>query len=340
MSVLFSTITVKHLTFKNRVVMPPMVSVGLPELADCAAVDGVVSEAGLEHYARRARAGTGLIIVEATAVDEGGRCWKGGLCAYSDKHLPGLRRLAERIHAGGAAAGIQLVHGGPQGSPELAPDGLVGPSEVQPTESHPGVRALTVEEIHRIEQFFEEAAARAVEAGFDVVEVHGAHGFLLDSFVLAQRNRRTDEYGSSLGGRMRMLLETCRRVKQRISVRALLDCRISIFNKREEGFSAGDLKQLVGGLEDAGIDLLHISTDGAFKGYFGSERTIGQWAKKMTDLPIIVAGGLGDPADAERAVAEGHADFAAVGTAMLKDPDWTRRAAEKLGVSSPSSPSL
>jgi 2,4-dienoyl-CoA reductase-like NADH-dependent reductase (Old Yellow Enzyme family) len=340
MSVLFSPIAVKNLTFKNRVVMPPMVCAGSRELADPAARDGVVGEADIEHYGRRARAGTGLIIVEATAVDEGGRCWKKGLCAYSDEHLPGLRRLAERIRAGGAIAGIQLVHGGPQGSPELAPDGLVGPSEVAPSESHPGVRELTAAQIQRIEQCFEQAAVRVVQAGFRVVELHGAHGFLLDSFLLMERNRRTDEYGGSLEGRMRMLLETCRRVKQRIGNHALLDCRISIFNKREEGFSAADLKQLVGGLGDAGIDLLHISTDGAFKGYFGSDRTIGHLAKEMTGLPIIVAGGLGDPADAERAVAERHADFAAVGTAMLKEADWTRRAAEKLGVSSPSPPSL
>jgi 2,4-dienoyl-CoA reductase-like NADH-dependent reductase (Old Yellow Enzyme family) len=128
-----------------------------------------------------------------------------------------------------------------------------------------------------------------------------------------------------------MLLETCRCVKLRIGGRALLDCRISIFNKREESFSAADLRDLVRGLENAGLDLLHVSTDGAFKGYFGTTRTIGHWVKEITHLPVIVAGGLGDPADAERAVAEGHADFAAVGTAMLDDPDWTRHAAQKLG---------
>jgi len=331
MSVLFSPITVKHVTFKNRVVMPPMVSVGALEMADCAAMDGAVTETRLEHYAKRAQAGTGLIIVEATAVDEGGRCWKGGLGAYSDKHLAGLARLAQRIHAGGAVAGIQLVHGGPQGSPELAPEGLVGPSDVAPTESNPGVRALTVQEIHRIEQCFEEAAARAAQAGFDLVEVHAAHGFLLDSFLMLERNRRTDEYGGSMNGRLRIVLETCRRIKQRIGDRALLDCRISVFNKRKEDFGAEDLEKVVHGLEDAGADVLHISTDGAFKGYFGTSCTIGHWVKGMTELPVIVAGGLGNPADAERAVSEGHADFAAVGTAMLKDADWTRRAKQELG---------
>lgn len=330
MSALFSPITIKHVKFRNRVVMPPMVCAAMPGLVQGAPVEGVASDASVEHYARRARAGTGLIIVEATAVDEGGRCWKAGLGAYADRHVPGLKRLAQAIHSGGAVAGIQLVHGGPQGSPELCAGGLVGPSDVAATESQPQVRALSVEEIHTIQKRFADAAGRAAEAGFDLVEVHGAHGFLLDSFLMAARNRRTDEYGGTVEGRMRMLLETCRRVRQRIGERTLLDCRISIFNKRDEGFTASDLEKLVRGLEGAGVDVIHVSTDGAFRGYFGAERTIGQWAKQFTNLPIIVAGGLGNPADAERLIADGHADFAAVGSAMLSDPEWTRHAAEQL----------
>ena len=331
MSALFSPMTVKRFTFRNRVVLPPMVCVVRPELAHYAGVEGVVSEVSIEHYARRAQAGTGLIMVEATAVDEGGRCWEGAMGAYADRHLPGLARLAERIHEAGAVAGIQLVHHGPQGSPDLAPDGLVGPSDAAPTGSRPAVRGLTVEEIHAIEGRFEEAAERVVQAGFDLVEVHAAHGFLLDSFLLQARNRRQDEYGGDLDGRMRIVLETCRRIRRRIGGGPLLTCRTCLFNKREEGFGAEDLETLVGGLEEAGNDLLDVSTDGVFKGWFGSPRSLGQWVKGMTGLPVIAAGGLGDARDAERAVSEGHADFAAVGTAMLDDADWTRRAREELG---------
>jgi len=162
------------------------------------------------------------------------------------------------------------------------------------------------------------------------VEVHGAHGFLLDSFLITQRNRRSDAYGGSLAGRMRFLVETCKQVRVRIGSLALLGCRISIFNKLDEGFSQEDLAQLVQGLEKASVDVLHVSTDEAFKGYFGTRKTIGQWVKELTGLPIIVAGGLGDPARAERLVAEGHADLAAVGRAMLQDPEWTRHAREAL----------
>jgi NADPH2 dehydrogenase len=330
-SILFSPITIKDVTFRNRVVMPPMVPGVMPGMAGSASADGQVTGEGVRHYSLRAQAGTGLVIVEATAVDHGGRSWEKGLRAYSDEHIPGLRRLAEGIHSGGAVAGIQLVHGGPQGSPQLAPDGLVGPSAVEADEPLPEVRELTVDEIQDIEQRFEDAAARARQAGFDLVEIHGAHGFLLDSFLMAQRNRRRDQYGGDMSGRMRMLLETCRRVRRRLDDGALLDCRISPFNKRGEDFGPADLELLVRGLEDAGADLLHVSTDGAFKGYFDSDRTIGHWVKGFTGVPIIVAGGLGDPLDAERLLAEGHADFAAVGSAMLEDPDWARKAAEKLG---------
>ena len=169
-----------------------------------------------------------------------------------------------------------------------------------------------------------------MQAGFDAVELHGAHGYLLDSFLLKSRNQRADDYGGSLAGRMRMLIETCQLVRQRIGSSALLGSRISVFNKLAEGFGAGDLEELVRGLEQAGLDLLHISTDGAFKGQFGSEKTMGQWAKQFTALPLVVAGGLGDPRDADRLIAEGHADFAGVGIGMLRDPDWAQSALKSL----------
>lgn len=127
-----------------------------------------------------------------------------------------------------------------------------------------------------------------------------------------------------------MLLETCKGVRERIGDRGLLICRISIFNKLAEGFTHTELAQLVHGLEATGVDILHVSTDGAFKRYFGGDRTIGRLTKSLTRLPIIVAGGLGDPADAERAVAEGHCDFAAIGSAMLKEAEWTRQARGKI----------
>ena len=191
---------------------------------------------------------------------------------------------------------------------------------------------LTVAAIQAIQQRFVDAARRAAGAGFDAVEIHGAHGYLLDSFLMQRRNQRTDEYGRTGEGRMRMLLETCQRVKDHLagSAHALVLCRISPFTKREEGYSLDDLTALVRGLEKAGVDLLHLSTDGAFKTWFGSDKTLGQHVGEITRLPRIVAGGLRQPADAQRLLDENHADFAAVGTAMLRDPDWAAKAREQL----------
>ena len=324
MSQLFTPITVGEVTFRNRVVMPPMVN-------NSGDGEGGVTEAARRYYRQRAAAGTAMIIVEATAVHEKGRCWEAGLGAYSERQIPSLKGLSEAIASEGCVPAIQLVHGGPQGSLELGGGETVGPSPIPPTLDAPVPRALTVAEIQAIEESFADAAGRAVAAGFRAVEVHGAHGFLLDSFLLSHRNQRTDAYGGPLANRARMLVETCRRVKNRIGDQALLLCRLSIFNKRAEGFTSQDLGELVHGLESAGVEVLHVSTDGAFEGYFGTDKSIGKWAKELTQLPVIVAGGLGDPEDAERAVAEGHCDLAAVGSAMLRDADWTRRAAEVLG---------
>ena len=327
MSTLFTPLTVKHLTLPNRVVMPPMVSGGFAERGD---TGGMISEAVVEHYARRAQAGTALIIVEATAVDEGGRCWPTGLGAWSDDHLPGLRRLAEAIHEGGAAAAVQLVHGGPQGNPDLCPQGLVGPSDLPATEKRPPVRGVTTEDIAAIQQRFVEAAGRAAEAGFDGVELHGAHGFLLDSFLSPERNHRTDQYGGDMKNRARMLGETLKQVRAQLPAHALVWPRLSVFNHVEEGFTAEDLRAVVLAVEAAGAELIHLSTRGALQPSFGEARTLGQWVRGFTQLPLIVAGGLGDPRDAERLIAEGHGDLAAVGSAMLSDPDWTAHAREAL----------
>jgi 2,4-dienoyl-CoA reductase-like NADH-dependent reductase (Old Yellow Enzyme family) len=344
MPTLFSPLTIRHLTLRNRVAMPPMVCAVVPALGMRANDDGTVTEGLLAHYARRAKAGTGLIIVEAAAVDPAGRCWLGGIGAYDDAHAPGLAALAKAIRDAGAVAAIQLVHGGPQGSSELNGGVNVGPSPLElPGRAGP-CRALTLDEIAAVQDRFAAAAHRCAQAGFQVIELHAAHGFLLDSFLMKTRNLRTDEYGGSRANRMRMLLETCDRVKARLGGRALLDCRISVFNKREEGDPVERLEALVRALAAAGVDVLHLSTDGALNPARHVEPemgrtagavtetfpTLGQIIKAAVDLPLIVAGGLGDPDDANRAIRDGHADLAAVGRAMLDDPEWTEHAYQAL----------
>jgi NADPH2 dehydrogenase len=322
-SYLLRPITIGVRQMRNRIVLPPMVR----EHGDAF---GCVTESALDYYRRRAAAGVGLIIVEATAVEPAGRAWPGGLCAYSPAHLPGLTDLAACIHDEGAATVLQLVHGGPKAATRLSGCESVAPSAVQPSGSRPIPQALTVERIHVIEEQFAAAAALALQAGFDGVEVHGAHGYLLDAFLSRKQNTRSDEYGGAMPNRIRMLTETCRLVRERVGDGPLVGCRISLFNKLHEGFSHTDLSILVHGLEASGIDLLHVSTQSVFREYFGTQKTLGQYVKELTDRPVIVAGRLREPAQAERAISEGHGDLAAVGTAMMNNADWARRAAHTL----------
>lgn len=319
MIALFSPYQVGPYTLRNRIIMPPMVCAVKPELQAAADADGRVTEALLAHYAQRAH-GVGLVIVEATAVAEDGRCWLGGLGAYTDDQRSGLARLATAIREAGAVPGIQLVHGGPQGAAALCGGEVLGPSALPPRAEAPVPRPMTLGEIAAIPERFAAAAARAVEAGFAVIEIHGAHGFLLDSFLQVARNQRTDAYGGSPANRLRLLLDVCTRVKAQLAGRALLDCRLSPFT--HPGLTAEEFGQWVTALEAAGVELLHLSTSGALLDVFNAHRTLGQWARDFTALPRILAGGLGDPRLAERAIAEEHAELAAVGHNLLEDPTW------------------
>ena len=318
MSKLFSPFEVRSKRLRNRVTMPPMVS-GKSD------AQGLVTEEIREHYRLRAEAGVGLIIVEATTVDERGRPWSHGLGAWHDDQIAGLTSLAQTIRAAGAMAAIQLVHGGLQASPSVPGVEVVGPSTVPHAADSPSPRALTVTEIEQLETRFADAAERCAKAGFDAVEIHGAHGYLLDTFLSAHTNRRTDAYGGPIENRMRMMVETCQKTRARIGD-ALLICRVSLFNKSHEVFTIEDFRTLIVGFEASGVDLLHLSTDGVLRPHFDSAKTLGQWAKTMCATPVIAAGGLGDPKDAERAVAEGHCDLAAIGHAMYEDPLWAERA--------------
>lgn len=329
MADLFSPITIKQVTFPNRLVMPPMVRM-TEQTPEDSTPPGTVTPAVVEHYASRVRAGTGLIIVEATAVDLQGRCWEGGLNLLTTTDAANLSRIAAGIRAAGGRSCIQLVHGGPQAAPDLCGGVTFGPSAVRHAEGAQVPQELTVAQILAIQERFAQAAERAIAAGFDAIELHAAHGYLLDSFLQQRRNQRTDAYGKDAAGRMRMLVETCQLTRQRIGNNGLICCRISPFTRRDEGITLDDMSVLVRALDAAGIDILHLSTDGAFKGWFGTEKTLGHYVREMTSLPLIIAGGMRKPADAQRLVAENHADFAAVGWAMLQDADWAAKAREEL----------
>lgn len=315
---------------RNRIAMPPMVRLAPHASPEVIAGEGSVTDHLVEHYARRARAGVGLIIVEATCVHPLGRVWRHGLNAYDDAHVPGLASIARAIAAEGALPGIQLVHGGPQADPALTGGVTLGPSPVAPSVGEPEPRELDLGQILAIQRAFIEAAARAHEAGFRFIEIHGAHGYLLDSFVSPIRNHRTDAFGGSIENRMRMLMDIVMRIKDCVRDGAAVGARISVFTHTAEGFGESELRAMVRSLTEAHSDFVDLSVDRVLTHAFGTDRSMGQAARAATNLPVLVAGGLSSGRDCEQVIAEGHGDIACVGRAMLGDPDWAQTAIAEL----------
>lgn len=319
-------IQIGPVTLRNRLAMPPMVRLAPHVSEELLGNDGLVTPAIVEHYAQRARAGTALIIVEAACVDPSGRVWRQGLNAYDDTYSEGLRALATAIRDAGAVPGIQLVHGGPQADPSLCGGKTFGPSEVAPSVGEPEPIELSVPQILDIEQRFIDAAQRVADAGFTFIELHAAHGYLLDSFISPIRNHRTDAFGGTLENRMRPITDILLRLRAVLGEQVALGARISVFNHVADGFGVEELQRMVRILQDAGSDFVDLSCDKIVRTAFGTQQSMGQLAKAATSRPVIVAGGVTTLTDAETILREGHGDVVGVGRAMLNDPLWAERA--------------
>ena len=318
---LLDPLEVKGLTLKNRIVMPPMYT-GL------ATAEGAVTDNLVEHYVRRSRA-LGLLIVEHSYVSLDGRLSERQLGIYDDRLLSGLEKLSSRIHATGTPVVTQINHAGRVASTEIT-----GMEPVAP--SHSGdARELRCEEIKALVEAFATAADRAMRAGFDGVEVHGAHGFLLNQFLSPLVNRRRDRYGGSLENRMRFPLEVVERVKEKIGGRLLL-YRLGSDDLDPAGIKIEESKKIAAKLEEAGVDIIDVS--GGLcgsrpsqlqdrQGYFIPQA---QQIKKVVGTPVIGVGGITEPEYADTVIREGKVDLVAVGRALLEDPDWATKANKKL----------
>lgn len=318
-----------RMEIRNRVVMSPM---GTNYASDT----GGVTERMIRHYAERARGGTGLIIVENTTVQyPQGR----GAVAHNridrDEFIPGLNRLAEAIQRYGAKAAIQINHVGALTSPQLCGGVPLGPSDVPVAPGRPTPRPLTVEEIHDIVQGFAAAAVRAVRAGFDGVEIHGAHGYLISQFLSAYTNRRADDYGGGLEGRARFALEVIAAVRQAVGRGFPLWMRINGDDFVEGGNTQEEYKALAKMLAGAGLDALHISA--AFPAAHhkqiepmrfpqGWKLYLAEGIRQVVDVPVLAASVIREPDFADAAIADGKMDFAVLGRGLLADPDWVNKA--------------
>lgn len=321
LSGLLDPLEVKGLTLKNRIVMPPM-HTGL------ATAEGAVTDNLIEHYIRRSRA-LGLLIVEHSYVSLEGKVSERQVGIYKDSLVLGLEKLSSSIHATGTPVVIQINHAGRVASREVTGKQPVAPSLGE------NARELKVEEIEALAEAFSMAAERAMGGGFDGVEVHGAHGFLLNQFFSPLTNRRRDNYGGSLESRMRFPLEVVERVKKKVGGRLLL-YRLGSDDLDAEGTRIEDSQKFAVKLEEAGVDIIDVSGGlcGSrpeqlqdMQGYFIPQA---QQIRKVVDIPVIGVGGIREPEFADMLIREGRVDLVAVGRELLKDPDWAKKACETL----------
>ncbi len=322
---LLDTIRLGTLTIKNRIVMPPMAT-------NKATGDGEVTENQIEYYAERAR-GVGLIIAEHSYVTPRGKLSPNQLGIYDDKLIPGLSKLCKAVHRHRTPIAAQISHAGGRTTSSIIGARPVGPSPVLVFQETP--EELNAEEIDEVIEAFGQAARRAVEAGFDAVEVHGAHGFLLNQFLSPLTNKREDEYGGSLEKRARFPLRVFKRVRKEVGQDFPLLYRLGADDFREGGLSLNDTRIFAGMLAEAGVDAIDVSAGiggsnpPGFSGQ-GYLFHLAEGIKEVVKVPVVGVGGVTEAEFADKAVREGKVDLVAVGRALLADPEWAMKAVKTL----------
>nr|WSW70710.1 NADH:flavin oxidoreductase/NADH oxidase [Streptomyces sp. NBC_00995] len=351
MSALFEPFTLRSLVVPNRVWMAPMCQY-------CAAVEGPGAGAPTDwhfaHLAARATGGTGLILTEATAVSPEGRISPADLGIWNDTQAAAFRRITDFVKEQGSVIGIQLAHagrkastaapwtgGGPVG-PEAHGWTPVAPSPLPFDAGYPVPHELTVDEIQAVVADFREAARRALESGFQVVEVHGAHGYLIGQFLSPHSNHRTDAYGGSYDNRVRFALQVVDAVREVWPDELPVFFRISATDwltenaeDEREGWTADETVRLAGELRAHGVDLLDVSTGGnAPRARIttgpGHQVPFAERVKRETSLPVAAVGLITDPQHAEKILTEGSADAVLLGRELLRSPSWAQAAAREL----------
>lgn len=322
---LFTPIEVGRLRLKNRIIMPPMI--------DRLAVDGMVSDRVKDFYAARARGGVALIVLTPGIVDIS-MASPIQLGLYDDQFIPRLKELTDLVHSSGALMGIQLMHLGRQGG-EIKGYKPVAPSPIPLSPSDEVPKELTTSEVEDLVENFAEAARRARDAGFDLVELHGCHGYLLSSFLSPHTNKRSDKYGGSVEGRARFVVDIVRVIKERLGRSFPVSCRINGSDYIPGGVTLDMAQRTACLLEVAGADLIGVS-GGAYGSYpvivppydqpRGCNANLAKGVKDVVRIPVAVAGRLDDPSVADEVLVSGKADLIAVARGLLADPDLPNKA--------------
>jgi len=339
MSTLLSPLTIKNITLKNRIVMSPM--------CQYSSIDGFTNAWHEVHYGSRAIGGTGLIITEASAVSPEGRITPSDLGIWKDDHIPGLRRIVSFIHQHGSLAAIQLAHAGRKASCAVPGDGgkqlnemqggwkTVAPSNIPFLADDRIPESLNKEGLSKVVSDFKAAAKRALVAGYNVIELHSAHGYLLQEFLSPLSNKRTDEYGGSFENRSRLLLQVIAAVKSVWPSENPLFVRISSTDWTEGGWTIEVRIKVAYLLKDLGVDLIDCSSGG---NVYNAKIPVGPGyqvpfseAMRKTGILTGTVGFITNPTQAETILQEGKADLIFLGRELLRNPYFPLNAARELG---------
>ena len=342
MSALFTPFTLRELTFRNRVFVSPM--------CQYSSEDGLPTDWHLVHLGSRAVGGAGMVMVEASGVSKVGRISPTDSGIWSDKHAQAFKPIIQFIQAQGAVAGIQLAHAGRKGSTEAPWEGgeavpvddkraweTLGPSAIAFKPEWPAPKEMSVADIVTVTAEFEEAAKHSLNAGFQVVELHMAHGYLLNTFLSPLANHRTDEYGGSFENRTRLPLEIARVVRDVWPKNLPVLVRISATDWVEGGWDLAQSVLFAHELKKLGIDMIDCSTGGLVP---DAKITVGpgyqvpfaEGVKKGADIPTGAVGMITEAQQANDIIEAGQADAVFLARALLNDPYWALHAARELGV--------
>ncbi len=340
-SSLFQPLTLGGVTLRNRIAVSPM--------CQYSSLDGFASDWHVVHLGSRAVGGAGLVIAEASAVEEKGRITPGDLGIWKDEHIGELARIAAFVKQQGAAAGIQLAHAGRKASSKVPWQGgasipvsdggwqTEAPSAIPYAPANTVPEALTIPAIRRITNSFVAATKRALLAGFDIVELHAAHGYLLHEFLSPLSNQRTDEYGGSFENRTRLLIDVVKAVRAVWPEHLPLFVRLSASDWAEGGWTIEDSVAVSKQLAALGVALIDCSSGGAVPQQKidlrpGYQVPFAERVRREAGIKTGAVGLITEPAQAESIIAEGKADLVLMARELLRDPYWPLHAAQALGV--------
>ncbi len=332
LKMVFSQLKVKNIELPNRIVFPPIAT----NFAD---KEGFVTDKLINYLCERARGGTGLIIVENTAVNMEGRNLTNEPRLDDDRYIEGFRRMVDEIHKAGAKVSIQLHHGGRSSSSKVHGFTPVAPSAIACPLFKEMPRPMTIEDIERTIGDFAEAARRAKQAGADAVEIHGASGFLPAQFFSPYANKRTDEYGGSKENRLRFSSELIREMRKKVGPDYVIGYRFSGDEYVSGGLTLDDHKEIAPELVKAGVDLLHV-TAGVLenveevgivpfdKKEEGWHNYLAAGIKEAVNVPVITVGKITSLATAEEVLQRNEADLVSIGRALIADPELVNKSRE------------